>query len=112
MGIVANAFDSRAQYGAFRMGYARLRELATTYTFPQRIARQYGLSEASSTLAYSGNIWTFWYEEREKFGRHVNDPSIRENGLFRAGFPEGLSANQQDAWPTFRRLVLTMRIVP
>jgi TonB-linked SusC/RagA family outer membrane protein len=112
MGIAAITFDSRAQIGAFKMGYARLRELAATYTFPQRVARQFGLSTASSTLAYSGNIWTFWYEQRELFGRHVNDPSIRESGLFRAGFPGGLAGQQQDAWPTLRRLVLTMRIVP
>jgi hypothetical protein len=94
------------------MGYARLRELAATYKLPPRLARQFGLSQASTTLAFSGNISTFWREEREKFGRHVNDPSVRENGLFRAGFPEGLSANQQDAWPTMRRVVLTLRAIP
>jgi len=112
MGIAANTFDSRAQIGAFKMGYARLRELAATFTFPTRIAHQYGVSEASSTLAYSGNIWTFWYEQRDLFGRHVNDPSIRESGLFRAGFPGGLAGQQQDAWPTLRRVVLTVRVVP
>ncbi len=112
MGIAANTFDSRAQIGAFKMGYARLRELATTYSYSPSLARKLGVSEASSTLAYSGNIWTFWYEQRDLFGRHVNDPSIRESGLFRAGFPGGLAGQQQDAWPTLRRLVFTMRLVP
>jgi TonB-linked SusC/RagA family outer membrane protein len=112
MGIKANSFDSRAQLGAFKMGYARLRELSGTYTFPQRIARQYGVSEASTTLAWSGNISTFWYEQRTLFGRHVNDPSIRESGTFRQPFPEGLAGQQQDAWPTLQRLQFTLRLVP
>ena len=112
MGIKANTFDSRGQWSIFRMGYARLREVAGTYTFTPRLAQRFGLSQASTTLAWSGNISTFWRSQPEQFGRHLTDPSIRENGNFRAGFPEGLAGNQQDAWPTMQRLQVTVRVVP
>jgi hypothetical protein len=112
MGIAANTFDSRSQWGILRMGYARLREMAGTYTMSPRMAQRFGVSQAAATLAWSGNISTFWRSQPELFGRHLTDPSIRENGNFRAGYPEGLAGNQQDAWPTMQRLQLTLRIVP
>ena len=72
-----------------------------------------GVPAASFALvAWSGNISTFWRSQPEQFGRHLTDPSIRENGNFRAGFPEGLAGNQQDAWPTMQRLQVTVRVVP
>ena len=112
MGIAANTFDSRTQWAVSRMGYARLREVAGTYTFPARVASLLRASSGSATLAWSGNISTFWRSQPFLFGRKVTDPSIRENGNFRAGYPEGLSGNQQDAWPTMQRLQLTLRVVP
>jgi TonB-linked SusC/RagA family outer membrane protein len=112
MGIKANTFDSRAQWSALKMGYARLRELSVTYTLPMDYARLIGATQASANLAWSGNISTFWREQKSLFGRHVIDPSIRESGTFRQPFPEGLAGNQQDAWPTLQRLVMTFRLVP
>ena len=112
MGIAANSFDSRTQWAVLRMGYARLREMAGTYTFSPRAAQRFGLSHAAATVAWSGNISTFWRSQPDLFGRFVTDPSVRENGNFRAGYPEGLSGNQQDAWPTMQRLQVTLRIVP
>lgn len=112
MGLRAITFDSRRQWGVSRMGYARLREIAGTYTFPARVASLLRASSGSATLAWSGNISTFWRSQPLHFGRKVTDPSIRENGNFRAGMPEGLSGNQQDAWPTMQRLQLSLRVVP
>lgn len=112
MGIAANTFDSRAQWSAVKMGYARIREIAGTYTLTPSLARRFGVAQASTTLAWSGNISTFWRQQEGLFGRKVIDPSIRESGLFRAGFPEGLAGNQQDAWPTMQRLLFTVRVVP
>jgi hypothetical protein len=112
MGLRAITFDSRRQWGVSRMGYARLREIAGTYTFPARLASLLRASSGSATLAWSGNISTFWRSQPLHFGRKVTDPSIRENGNFRAGMPEGMSGNQQDAWPTMQRLQLSLRVVP
>lgn len=112
MGLKAIPFDSRGQWSIFNMGYARLREVAATYSFPSKLASAMRASTASATLAWSGNISTFWRKQPTLFGRRVNDPSIRESGNFRAGYPEGLAGNQQDAWPTMQRLQLTLRIVP
>lgn len=112
MGIFAIPGDSRSAAAVLRMGYARLREIAGTYTFSPRMASMLRASNASATLAWSGNISTFWRSQPKLFGRWVTDPSIRENGNFRAGYPEGLSGNQQDAWPTMQRLQLTFRVVP
>lgn len=112
MGIKANSFDSRAQAGAVRMGYARIRDISGTYTWPAQYAGYIGAAQASTTLSWSGNISTFWLEQPRLFGRKVTDASIRESGSFRQPFPEGLAGNQQDAWPTMQRLVLTFRVVP
>lgn len=112
MGIAANTFDSRSQWGVVRMGYARLRDIAGTYSFSPALAQKFGMSQGSATLAWSGNLSTFWRSQPTLFGRKVTDPSIRESGLFRAGYPEGLSGNQQDAWPTMQRLTLSVRVVP
>lgn len=112
MGIAANTFDSRTQWGVIDMGYARFRELSGTYTFAPSLAKRFGLSQGAATLSWSGNLSTFWRSQPELFGRKVTDPSIRESGLFRAGYPEGLSGNQQDAWPTMQRLTLSLRVVP
>jgi hypothetical protein len=44
------------------------------------------------------------------FGRRLKDPEVRLNGNFYAGDPGGLAANQQDAWPTARRFLVTVRM--
>jgi TonB-linked SusC/RagA family outer membrane protein len=114
MGLRAITFDSRSQWATMDMSYARLREIAGTYTFSPSESRRIGVSQASATLAWSGNIWTFWRGQQELFGRFATDPSVRENGNFRAsgGYAEGQSGNQQGVFPTMQRLQLTLRLVP
>jgi hypothetical protein len=114
MGLRAITFDSRAQWATMDMSYARLREIAGTYSLSPAQASRLRVAQASATLAWSGNIWTFWRGQPTLFGRFATDPSVRENGNFRAasGFAEGQSGNQQGVFPTMQRLQLTLRLVP
>jgi len=108
-GIRANTFDSRAQANTIRTGYAKLRDLSATYTFSSGLARKFGTQRMSATIS-ARNLWTVWQSQKELFGRRLKDPEVRLNGNFYAGDPGGLAANQQDAWPTARRFLVTLRM--
>jgi hypothetical protein len=108
-GIRANTFDSRAQANTIRTGFAKLRDLSATYTFSSRFARKFGTERLSVTVS-GRNLWTVWQSQKELFGRRLKDPEVRLNGNFYVGDPGGLAANQQDAWPTARRFLVTLRM--
>ncbi|MEO8448765.1 MAG: SusC/RagA family TonB-linked outer membrane protein [Gemmatimonadota bacterium] len=109
MGNIANTFDSRLQLGLMRMGYAKFRDLSATYTFNNSLARKFGASRLAVT-ASAKNLWTVWQSQTDLFGRRMKDPEVRINGTFFAGDPGGLVGNQQDAWPTARRFLFTVRM--
>ncbi len=109
-GIRANTFDSRAQGNTIRTGFAKLRDLSATYTLSSGLAKKFGTQRMSVT-ASARNLWTIWQSQKELFGRRLKDPEVRLNGAgFYAGDPGGLAANQQDAWPTARRFLVTIRM--
>jgi TonB-linked SusC/RagA family outer membrane protein len=111
MGAIANTFDSRLQLGLMRQGYAKVRDLSATYTFSEAFARKLG-SQRFQVTASLKNLWTVWQSQRELFGRRMKDPELRMNQAgFYAGDPGGFAGNLQDAWPTPRRFLVTVRTV-
>jgi hypothetical protein len=108
-GIRANTFDSRLQGALMRVGFAKLRDISATYTFGNALARKFGTDRMSVTASLR-NVATVWQSQKELFGRRMKDPEVRINGLFFANDPGGLVGNQQDAWPTARRFLVTLRM--
>jgi TonB-linked SusC/RagA family outer membrane protein len=108
-GIRSITFDSRLQGALMRMGFAKVRDLSATYTFASSFAKKFG-TERLSITASARNLWTVWQSQKDLFGVRMKDPEVRINGLFFANDPGGLVGNQQDAWPTARRFLVTLRM--
>lgn len=106
--LAYDVLDTRRQPGIMDGGFAKLRDLAATYTLPQSWAHHIGASRASLTLS-ARNLWTLWVAQREDFGHRLVDPEIRNNAGGGAD-PGGLSAYNQEGWPQLRRFLATFRV--
>ncbi len=102
--------DTRRQPGIVKGGFAKLRQLSATYTFPEAWLSSHRLSRASATVS-AENWWTMWVAQRSDFGVKLTDPEIR-NSAGSGSDPGGLLGYNQEGWPQLRRVLLTMRVTP
>ncbi|MGE0554747.1 MAG: SusC/RagA family TonB-linked outer membrane protein [Gemmatimonadales bacterium] len=91
--------------GMFKGGFAKLRTVSATYDFPNSLARWFGASRGSITLA-AENFWTFWREQKESYGVRWIDPEIVPN---RVGDVTGNFGYTQESWPQLARIRTTFR---
>jgi hypothetical protein len=102
--------DTRRQPGIVKGGFAKLRQISATYTFPQTWLQGHRLSRASATIS-AENLWTMWVAQRSDFGVKLTDPEIRNSAASGAD-PGGLLGYNQEGWPQLRRVLFTMRVTP
>jgi len=102
--------DTRRQPGIVKGGFAKLRQMSATYTFPQSWLQRHRLSRASATLS-AENWWTIWVAQRSDFGVKLTDPEIR-NSAGSGSDPGGLLGYNQEGWPQLHRVLFTLRVTP
>jgi TonB-linked SusC/RagA family outer membrane protein len=88
--------------GFFDAGFAKLRELSLTYTFPAHWARKLGASRASLNVA-GRNLGYLWRAQKTIFGEPIPDPEIRTPG-------SQLSGYVQTVLPPFTSVLATVRL--
>ena len=108
--LAYDILDTRRQPGIVDGGFAKLRQVSATYTFPQSWLRPTGLSRASATLS-AQNFATLWVAQRSDFGVKLTDPEVR-NTAGAGSDPGGLLGYNQEGWPQLRRLLLAVRVTP
>jgi TonB-linked SusC/RagA family outer membrane protein len=92
--------------GVFKIGFAKLRTVAATYTLPNRVTRWIGASRGSVTVA-GENLATLWREQKESFGVRWIDPEILPN---RVTDVTGNFGYTQESWPQLARVRVTARV--
>ena len=101
------------QIGLVDAGFAKLRDLSMRFDVPVEWSEKFGASTASVTLS-GQNLVTLWIAEDERFGHPVIDPEVHAT----QGRPtyanvnaatHGMVAYIQDQWPTYQRIILTVR---
>jgi TonB-linked SusC/RagA family outer membrane protein len=92
--IVPMVADNTA-LGFFDMGFAKLREISTTYSLPAALTRRIGAARAAITVS-GRNLATLWTAQKYVFGERVLDPETR------AGSGPGDTASELN---TFTRYV-------
>ncbi len=97
------ALGDRSQLGLMDGGFARLRDVSATYTFPSSLASFFSASRASLNLAVT-NLAFLWRAQKEIFGRKDQDPDTRGNTN------SGLSGYIQTSLPQLRSFTATMRV--
>jgi TonB-linked SusC/RagA family outer membrane protein len=100
--------DPFGTLGIMEGGFAKLRRVSATYTFPQQWAQQFRAARASLTLSME-NLATLWIEQDEAFGTKVIDPEVR-NSAPAVNSPGGFFAFNQEGWPQLRRFLATLRV--
>jgi len=108
--LAYDILDTRRQPGIVDGGFAKLRQLSATFTFPQSLLRRTGLTRASTTLS-AQNFATLWVAQRSDFGVKLTDPEVR-NTAGAGADPGGLLGYNQEGWPQLRRLLLAVRVTP
>jgi outer membrane receptor protein involved in Fe transport len=73
---IAGVVGANARQGLIDGGYAKLREVALTYTLPRSAARHVGAFSATITVA-GRNLATLWQAQKEIYGVKVTDPEAR-----------------------------------
>jgi len=91
--------------GLFKGGFAKLRTVSATYDFPNSLARFFGATRGSFTLA-AENFLIFWREQKEAYGVGWIDPEIVPN---RVGDVTGNLGYTQESWPQLARVRSTFR---
>ncbi len=92
--------------GIMNAGWAKLRNLSATYTFPQAWAAKIGASRMSLTFA-AENLGTIWRAQKTSFGHRWMDPEQVDQEGFTTN---GLSEYHQEGWPQTRRFITNLRI--
>ena len=110
-GILGNAFlngdaNGIGVSGMFKGGFARLRTVSASYEFPTRVARLFGASRGTFTLA-AENMAFLWRAQKEAFGVGWIDPEITPN---RASDTTGNFGYTQESWPQAARIRTTVRL--
>ena len=108
--LAYDILDTRRQPGIVDGGFAKLRQVSATYTFPQNWLRPTGLSRASATFSMQ-NMATLWVAQRSDFGVKLTDPEVR-NSAGSGADPGGLTGYNQEGWPQLRRILLAVRVTP
>jgi len=108
--LAYDILDTRRQPGIVEGGFAKLRQLSATYTFPQTWLEPAGLSRASATIS-AQNMATLWVAQRSDFGVKLTDPEVR-NTAGAGSDPGGLTGYNQEGWPQLRRVLLALRVTP
>jgi len=108
--LAYDILDTRRQPGIVKGGFAKLRQVSATYTFPQALLRTVGFERASATLS-AQNFATLWVAQRSDFGVKLTDPEVRNSGGS-GNDPGGLTGYNQEGWPQLRRLLLAVRVTP
>lgn len=101
--LAYDILDIRRQPGTIKGGFAKLRDVSATYTFPQSLSERLGLSRASMTLS-AQNMWTIWVAQKSDFGVRQTDPEVRNTQ------DTALTAYYQEGWPQLRRVLTTLRV--
>jgi len=108
--LAYDILDTRRQPGIVDGGFAKLRQVSATYTFPQSWLRPIGLARASATLS-AQNMATLWVAQHSDFGVKLTDPEVR-NSAGSGADPGGLTGYNQEGWPQLRRVLLALRVTP
>jgi len=106
--LLASVIDT--QLPSVDGGFAKLRQVSATYTFPQSWLRPIGLARASATLS-AQNMATLWVAQHSDFGVKLTDPEVR-NSAGSGADPGGLTGYNQEGWPQLRRVLLALRVTP
>ena len=91
--------------GLTKGGFARLRTVSASYDFPAKIARFFGASRGSFTLA-AENMAMLWRAQKDIFGVKWIDPEITPN---RQNDAVGNFGYTQESWPQMARIRTTVR---
>jgi TonB-linked SusC/RagA family outer membrane protein len=91
-----------APVGFYKAGFAKLREVSATYTFPSRVSRAFHASRASINVA-ARNVAYLWRAQKTIFGEPIPDPEIRTPGAELSGYV-------QTVLPPFAQLMTTIRL--
>lgn len=101
--LAYDILDIRRQPGTIKGGWAKLRDVSASYTFPQGITERLGFSRASMTVS-AQNWWTIWVAQKSDFGVRQTDPEVRTTNSTE------MTAYYQEGWPQLRRILTTMRV--
>jgi hypothetical protein len=101
--LAYDILDIRRQPGTIKGGWAKLRDVSATYTFPQGLVDRVGFARASITLS-AQNWWTLWVAQKTDFGVRQTDPEVRNTNSTE------LTAYYQEGWPQLRRILTTLRV--
>ncbi len=104
---ILQAYDQVAGFsfyecGLYDAGWAKLRNLSATYTFPERLASRFGLSRAAFTLA-AQNVAVLWQAQKDIFGRRIVDPEVRLTASEQSGYV-------QTVMPQMSSIVASLRV--
>jgi hypothetical protein len=105
LGYEALGGEGLWQPGTIDGGFAKLRTISASYTFPERWARRVGASRLSLTLS-AQNVATLWVGQRESFGHRQMDPEVQ----WFFGATEDQGAYNQEGWPQMRRFLASLRV--
>lgn len=98
----ADAVVPGGPLGLYDSSFAKLREVAASYTLPASLAGRIRADRASITAAFR-NPWTIWVAQDNVFGAPVHDPEAR-----RAGDLDNIQSNSNV--PPTSSFVVTLRV--
>lgn len=90
------------QTGTMKAGFAKLRTLSASYSFPRSLVRKIGASRGTITIA-GQNLIRLWTAEDESFGHPITDPEIGKEST-------ALDTYNQELWPQFTTITTTIRL--
>lgn len=98
--------EGRAQPGLMSGDFAKLRTVSLQYRFPESWAARLNAQRLSVTASME-NVSTLWRGDDARFGHPSMDP---ERAQQLGGATPGLSAFNQEGWPTGKRFTTTLRV--
>ena len=108
LGIESLGRDGRNQSGLMDASFARLRNVAATYTVPRSWAEQIGADRLSVSVS-GQNLWLIWRAQTHVFGHPIMDPEASETRSTQSD-PGSLTAYHQSMGPALRRVMATVRV--
>jgi hypothetical protein len=101
--LAYDILDIRRQPGTIKGGWAKLRDVSATYTFPQSLVERLNFARASLTVS-AQNWWTIWVAQKYDFGVRQTDPEVRSTNSTE------MTAYYQEGWPQLKRILTTVRV--
>lgn len=108
LGYDALGQEGLNQAGLFDADFARLRRVSVAYDLPRSLIQKFGAESASIQLTGRNLLWV-WRAETHKYGRRILDPEQSTTSSTESD-PGGLSAYQQEQWPTTHRITATLQL--